>query len=92
VNQEPLSTPEKRRGKKGGAAIQVNRISAEARRKAWWKRPLKVRWRLKVLGARQGAPSMRNLLLQQVDFLHCEIEEAIDAVVQFGFGVGESTR
>jgi hypothetical protein len=34
---------------------------------------------------------MLNLLLQQLYLVCCETEKAIDPVVQFGLGVGEST-
>ena len=32
---------------------------------------------------------MFDLLLQKLDFVGGEIEESVDAVVQFGFGVGQ---
>ena len=35
---------------------------------------------------------MLNLLLQQLDFIRREIEEATDPGVQFGFGFGEGAR
>ena len=35
---------------------------------------------------------MLDLLLQQLDLVRCEIEQAIDPVVQFGLSVGEGAR